>query len=110
MKWFWILLVVAIGILYFSNPDIQDFKVFIKEESKVLIQEQIGTSDVGQALSHTASQLAEQHIEQLTEYEDYYFFSTYKIELTATPVKVRKWHFLGIGGNFLNLSRFYDED
>ncbi len=110
MKWFWILVVIAIGMLYFSNPDIQDFKAFIMEESKVLVQEQIGTSDPGQRLSESASLLAEQHIERLTNHKDYYLFSTYKIELAPTPVKVRTWHFLGIGGSFLNLSRFYDED
>ncbi len=110
MKWFWILLAIVLGLLYLSNPDMEDFKVFIGEEAKQLVREQAGAPGLGNILSDEAAQMAESYADRVTAHEDYYLFSTYKINIAPRNVSQRTWHFLGIGGNFVNLTRFYDKD
>ena len=110
MKWFWILLAVVVGLLYLSNPDMSDFKSFIAEEAKDLIREQTGAPGFSDMLGEGAAQMAENYAERVTDHKDYYLFSTYKINIAPRNVGQRTWHFLGIGGNFVNLTRFYDKE
>ena len=108
MKWFWILLALTAGLLYLTNPTMDDFQGFIKEESRIIIQDEATVPGLGDALADAASDPAQDYVESVTEYEDYYFFSTYKVNLAPRTITKRQWHFLGIGGSFINLSRFYD--
>ncbi len=110
MKWFWILSAVVLGLLFLSNPDMEDFKTYIAEEARELVREQTGAPGLGDILSDGAAQMAESYADEVTEHKDYYLFSTYKINIAPRNVSKRTWHFLGIGNNFINLTRFYDKE
>lgn len=109
MRWFWLFLVAAAGLLFFSNPGMQEFKAFVAEESGRLVQERVTSPGLGEVLSDGAAQLAENYVQNVTVHKDYYLFSTYKINLTPRAVSKRNWRFLGIGGTFIDLTKFYDE-
>lgn len=106
MKWFYALLIVSLGILFLSNPDMDDFRVFVKQESRRLIQEEVDAPGLGEILSGTGAELAESFVDNVTKRTDYYLFSTYEIDLTPRNPSDKSYTFLGIGDTFINLRKF----
>ncbi len=106
MKWFYILLVMCLGILFLSNPDMNDFREYVEEESRRMIQEGVNAPGLGDALSQAGSQLAEAFVDNMTKRNNYYIFSTYEIDLTPRNRSDEPYKFLGIGGSFINLTNF----
>ncbi len=106
MKWFFILLVITAGVLFLSNPDIHDFKQFIKEEARELLQEEVGASALGQTLTEGGAEIAASFVDKVTDQNNYFLFSTYEVELAPRFGAPKRWLFLGIGGQFINLDKF----
>ncbi len=106
MKWFYTLLAVCLGLLFFTNPDMNDFRGYVKEESQRMIREGVSAPGLGDALSDTGSQIAETFVENVTERKDYYLFSTYEIDLLPGNPSNKPFKFVGVGGTFINLRKF----
>ena len=106
MKWFYTLLVLCLGTLFFTNPDMQDFKEYIREESRRMIQENITPPGLAEALSGFGSEIAQSFVDDATIRKEYYLFSMYEIDLTPRNTSDRAYKFLGVGGTFVNLRKF----
>ena len=63
MKWFYILIVLCLGLLFLMNPDMGDFREYIKEESRRMIQEEVSAPGLADVLSGAGSQLAETFVD-----------------------------------------------
>lgn len=106
MRWFYTLIVLCLGILFFTNPDMDDFRSYIKEESRRMIQESANAPGLGDVLSDAGAELAESFVDNVTRRKNYYLFSTYEIDLTPRNRSDKPFRFVGVGGNFINLRKF----
>lgn len=106
MKWFYTLLFICLGVLFFTNPDIDDFRSYVKEESRRMIQEGVTAPGLGDVLSDAGSQIAETFVDNVTKRKEYYLFSTYEIDLTPRNGSDKPFRFVGVGGTFINLRKF----
>jgi ADP-dependent phosphofructokinase/glucokinase len=106
MRWFYTLLVLCLATLFFTNPDMRDFKEYIKEESRRMIQENVSAPGLAEALSGAGSELAQAFVDYATTRKDYYLFSTYAIDLTPTNRSDKPLKFVGVGGSFINVRKF----
>jgi len=106
MKWLYLAFFVCLGVLFFSNPDIDDFRPFIKEEARKIIQDQVNAPGLGDVLSGAGAELAESFVDNVTKRKNYYLFSTYEIDLTPRNRSDKPYTFVGIGGNFISFDKF----
>jgi hypothetical protein len=95
----------AIVLLFIFNPEMGDFKVFVGEESERILLTRAGDSELGRILSDVGSSLAGDYVDRITEREDYFLFSTYRIDLDGPDETENEWRFLGIGGQFIEMQR-----
>ncbi len=106
MKLFYTLLVLCLGVLFFTNPDMDDFRSYVKEESKRMIQESARAPGLSEAIAGAGGEFAQSFVDEVTRREDYYLFSTYEIDLTPLNRSDKPFKFVGVGGTFINLRKF----
>ena len=104
MKTFFFLILIAILLAIF-NPDMQDFKAFVREQSEVLIRREAGDSALGRALSGAGASLAGDYVDRITERTNYFVFSTYTIDLDGADEAGGEWEFVGIADQFIETER-----
>jgi hypothetical protein len=97
--------ILALIALYFYNPTMADFRVFVQAQSEEILLHEAGESEIGRMLSEAGSQLAARYIDRITERRDYFFFSTYTVDLDGADRDEEEWRFLGIGAHFMEIKR-----
>jgi hypothetical protein len=106
MKAALVVLVLALFALWFFNPDMDDFKVFVEARSGEILQRELGGGALGEALSGAGARLAGRYIDRITDHDDFLIFSTYTIDLDGDGTEgEEEWEFLGIGGQFVEMDR-----
>ncbi len=100
-----VVVLIALIALYFLNPGMEDFRVFAGTQSERLLERELGDGVLGRALAGAGSALAARHIDRVTERRDYFFFSTYTIDLDGADDEGEEWRFLGVAGQFFETER-----
>lgn len=98
-------LTLAVIALAIFNPGMDDFRIFVRERTEILLQDEAGDSLLGRALSGAGASIAGEYVDRITERENYFVFSTYTIDLDGESTETDDWKFLGIAGQFLELHR-----
>lgn len=98
-----LLLLVFAGMLYYLNPTMRDFEVFLEEEADTILTEEIGGGDLGRAIAGLGSNLLGSITDDITERQDFLVCSLYTIDLDRSADNDDQWQFLGIGGQFIQL-------
>ena len=92
-----VLLVLAGGALYLTNPDSEDFSLYLSDYVQQELADDVpGETELGKKLRQGLGQIAGAAAEQLTQRQEWHIASVYTIEI-AGDSKV----FLGIAGQFL---------
>lgn len=95
-------ILAAIALALF-NPDMDDFGLFIGQQSEVLIRQEAGEGRVADVLANLGGRFASNHIERITDRTNYVIFSTYTINISSDDDD--DWRFLGIAGRFIETQR-----
>ena len=96
---------IAAIVLILLNPDMEDFAAFAREQSALLMQEQVGGGMLGRVLSGAGADVVGGLVEKATERNSYLIFSTYTLDFDGASQKGNEWRFLGIAGTFFELER-----
>lgn len=92
------------------------FRGFVEDRSEELLSDQFGDSALGRAASRFGSSLARDLAPRITERKNYGLFSIYTLgdsgnvsvgdgnESVESSNQKDPWRFLGIGGQFIQLS------
>ena len=99
-----VVLILAVIALALFNPDMEDFQMFVQTHTEELIREEMGDGLLSEALSSLGSSLAADHVDEVTERDNYLIFSTYTIDVDRND-DGDEWRFLGMAGQFLELER-----
>jgi hypothetical protein len=89
-------ILVALAIL---NPDMRDFRDHVEDTIGDRIAEETSSSALKQLGAGAVAFLAE----QVSVRKNYLLFSTYTIDLDGPDREGNDWHFLGVGGIFVQL-------
>lgn len=100
-----VVLILAVIALAIFNPDMEDFQLFVETQTEELIRDQMGEGVLSETLSRLGSGLASEHVDEITERNNYFIFSTYAIDLDRDPDNGNEWRFLGMVGQFMELER-----
>lgn len=100
-----VIVILALIALAIFNPGMDDFKVFVQQQSEVLIQQESGGGTIGDILAGVGGRVAGQHVERITDRRNYVIFSTYTIDLDGDDREGDEWRFVGIAGQFFESSR-----
>lgn len=100
-----VVVLLALIALYFYNPTMEDFKLFVQSQSEEILLSETGDTELGRILSDAGSRLAGRYIDRITERTEYFIFSTYTIDLDGADQDEEEWRFLGIGAHFAELQR-----
>lgn len=100
-----VIVILAIIALAYFNPGMDEFKLFVQQQSEVLVQQEAGGGTVGDFLAGAAGRLAGQHVERVTDRTNYVIFSTYTIDLDGPDSENNEWRFVGIAGQFFESHR-----
>ena len=92
---------LAVALLWFGNPDLEDFRPFVREIARAEIEEATGGGTLGRVLGGAGSELVAGHIDRITTRRTYVVCSTYRVDVNGdgTP----EWKFLGIATRFITL-------
>jgi hypothetical protein len=92
---------LAVGLLWFSNPDLEDFRPFVRDVARAEIEEATGGGTLGRVLGGAGSELVASHIDRITTRRSYVVCSIYRVDVDGdgTP----EWEFLGIATRFITL-------
>ncbi len=96
---------LAAILLFLFNPDMEDFSVFAKEQSAVLMEDQLGGSALARMLAGAGSDLVGGAVARATERNNYFLFSTYTLDFDGDNREGNEWRFLGVAGMFFELDR-----
>ena len=96
---------IAAIVLILLNPDMEDFSVFAREQSALLMQEQVGGGILGRVISGAGADVVGGLVEKATERNNYMLFSTYTLDFDGANQEGNEWRFLGIAGMFFELER-----
>jgi hypothetical protein len=97
-----IILVLAAGILFVTNPDSDDFSDHIRERIQERMTENVDESSLANDLSDLGANITARLAREVTSRKDYLLFSMYEIDPTGTDDETR-WKYLGIAGQFVQL-------
>ncbi len=100
-----VIVILAVIALAFFNPEMDDFRTFVRAQAEGMIQREAGDTALGRALSGAGGSLAGQYVDRITERRNYFVFSTYTIDLDGEESDVEEWKFLGLAGRFVELER-----
>ena len=93
-----IIILLAAGILYTTNPDSDDFSDHIRDRIQERIEKE---SDVGSKLGELGAGITAILAENVTTRKDYLLFSTYEIMLDEE--EDARWKYVGIASQFVQL-------
>ena len=102
-RFFLVVLVAVLGLLYLYNPDVDDFRRHVQAQAEQRLQRELGDSAWGSLLSGVGSDVAGSLVEHVSEQQDYLIFSTYVIDLDGDHADDAEWRYLGIAGQFIQL-------
>ena len=97
--------ILAVIVLAFFNPGMDEFRTFVRAQAEGMIQQEAGDSAIGRALSGAGGSLASQYVDRITERRNYIVFSTYTVDLDGAESDDEDWKFVGIAGRFVELDR-----
>ena len=100
-----LLLIVLAVLLAIFNPDMAEFKTFVRDRAELLLQRETGESALGRALSGAGASFVGEYVDRVTERTNYFVFSTYTIDLDGPDEEGEEWKFLGIATQFIELNR-----
>jgi hypothetical protein len=109
MRTFFVVLVLAAVALGFTNPGMEDFRAFAREQVEADLSARAGDSRLGQALARAGTDLAADNIHRVTDRTNYLVASTYAVDLDRQIDTPPDWRFLGIAGRFIPLKTPEDE-
>ena len=96
-----IALVLLVIALLWLNPGMDEFREFVGERSEELLLNEAGDTAIGRALSTLGGSLAGSYVDRITEHNNYFLFSTYRIDLDGGAADEEEWAFLGVLGFFI---------
>ena len=99
-----LLLAAVIGGLYVTNPTMEDFKMFVRDQASETVRKEMGDTEFGRVLSDVGSTLAAGVVERFTERKDYWVFSVYNLGLNSGR-NAEPWRFVGVAGRFFELNK-----
>lgn len=97
-------LLVVLALAWF-NPDMADFRQFVRLESSDILLEETGDSEIGRALSGLGSQLAGSYVDRITTRRNYFLFSSYTVKLGGEESEEDEWRFIGFAAHFFETNR-----
>ncbi len=99
-----LLLILVVALLAISNPDKDDFAEFAREESAELMA---GQTDgvLGGALGRLGGDLIGSQVGRFVSRDNYLVASVYTLDLDGPNANAQDWRFLGVAGQFVELSR-----
>lgn len=96
-------------VLFLTNPEPDDFRVFAREQSEELFRSQMGNDlgegPLGRLLGSVAGDATASVIDRLAERDNYGVASIYTLDFDGANSTENEWRFLGIAGQFVELHR-----
>ena len=93
------LVLLVVGVLFYTNPDQQDFAVFLSEYVQDELAEGTpGESELGRTFRKGLGQIAGSAASRLAQREDHIVASVYTLDIAGSTHR-----FLGIAGQFIPL-------
>lgn len=100
-----VIILLSLIALAFFNPGMDDFRVFVQQQSEGLIRQEAGDGPLADLLAGAGGRFAAGHVERITDRTNYVIFSTYTIDLDGAERDEEDWRFLGIAGQFIETRR-----
>ncbi|MBO6574851.1 MAG: DUF4359 domain-containing protein [Rhodothermales bacterium] len=100
-------LIVVLGVagfLYVTNPATPEFEAFIQQRVEERLREETGDRTLGRLLTDLGSDIVGSLAARVSERSDYGIFSVYTVDVGADGDPDEAWKFLGIAGQFVELS------
>lgn len=98
-----LLLVLVAALLAISNPDRDDFAEFAREITAEQIAGQTGA--LGGVLGRIGGDLVGAQAARFVDRDNYVVASVYTLDLDGARSQEQDWRFLGVAGQFVELSR-----
>ncbi|MCH2200064.1 MAG: DUF4359 domain-containing protein [Flavobacteriales bacterium] len=98
MKRFLPILIIALVAMFLTNPDREDFKVFVAERLEDRMLEGSEGNDIAELFGSEASKIAAGVAEKMAERKNFYIFSLYEI-----PMGTDTFRYVGIFKIFIPL-------
>ncbi len=103
MKKILLLAGLAVVLLWVTNPDMEDFRPFVREVARTEIAAAAGGGTLGRVLGGAGSELVADQIDRVTERRSYLVGSTYAVDVDGDAAA--EWEFLGVATTFVTLQR-----
>lgn len=100
-----VIVVLAVIALAIFNPGMDDFRVFVGQQSEGLIRQEAGEGPLADFLAGVGGRFAADRVDRITDRTNYVIFSTYTIDFDGADRAEEEWRFLGIAGQFIETNR-----
>lgn len=100
-----LVLVVAAGFLARTNPDRDEFRDFVRERVEQRLSADLGTERIGRIVTAFGTDVAGAIAARAAVRTDYILYSVYSVDLGADGRSEDEWRFVGVAGEFFELSR-----
>ncbi len=100
-----VVVILALIALAIFNPGMDDFRVFVQQQSEVIIRQEAGDGTLADILAGVGGRFAANHVDRVTDRTNYFIFSTYTIDFDGAGGEAEEWRFLGIAGQFFETQR-----
>ena len=100
-------LIVVAGVaafLFVTNPEREEFQVFIQERVEERLSEETRDRSLGRLLTDLGSDIVGTLAARVSERSNYLLWSVYTVDVGADGDPDEMWRFLGIAGTFIELS------
>jgi uncharacterized protein DUF4359 len=95
----------AVGVfLFVTNPTQDDFKDYVQGRVAERLEGQAEGGSLGRMMADLGSGVAGSLAARMSERSDYRLFSIYSVDVGADGDPDELWRFLGIAGQFIELS------
>jgi hypothetical protein len=100
-----LLLILVVALLAISNPDRDDFAEFAREQTAELVAQQGGGGLLSGTLGRIGGDLVGSQASRFVSRDNYLVASVYTLDLDGPNSDRQDWRFLGVAGQFVELSR-----
>lgn len=97
-----LLLLISGAVLAVFNPGMSEFQSFVEERAAQRIEEKTGGGAIGRALAGAGAGFLGANVGSATDRTSYLVCSTYSVDPDGDGAA--EWHFLGIAGQFVEVS------